>query len=111
MELVRLEKIYKALGDVTRVRILNILFTGKQFCVDDFQKILEEGQSKVSRHLSFLVRAELVERKQEGKYNYYKLRRFSIEEGHLLVSLKKVIDGKEWSREDLERIGEVEKKS
>ena len=46
-------KIYKALSDETRLRILNLLHDG-DLCVCNIMDTLKMGQSKVSRHLPIL---------------------------------------------------------
>jgi ArsR family transcriptional regulator len=62
----------KALGDETRIRILNILRDGP-LCVCEIEAILEITQSNASRHLSKLTNANLVTYYKEAKFIYYKL--------------------------------------
>ena len=69
MELVR---IYECLCDVTRLRILNVLLRGP-LCVCHFQRILEEPQVKISKHLGYLKSRGLVEAKREGNWMVYRL--------------------------------------
>ena len=64
--------LFKALGDETRLRILNLLLRG-ELCVCDIMKILEMGQSKVSRHLAYLRNAGLVTDRREGLWMHYSL--------------------------------------
>jgi ArsR family transcriptional regulator len=68
-ELVRL---LQALGDPTRLRLLNLLRSG-EICVCYFVEILGEPQPKVSRHLAYLRRAGIVDVRREGKWMHYKL--------------------------------------
>jgi ArsR family transcriptional regulator len=68
-ELVRL---LQAVGDPTRLRLLNLL-RGGEICVCYFVEILGEPQPKVSRHLAYLRRAGLVDARREGKWMHYKL--------------------------------------
>ena len=68
-ELVRL---LQALGDPTRLRLLNLL-RGGEICVCYFVEILGEPQPKVSRHLAYLRRAGIVDVRREGKWMHYKL--------------------------------------
>lgn len=67
-----LVKILKALGDETRLRILNILRCGP-LCVCEIEAILQISQSNASRHLNKLMNANLVTYYKEAKYVYYKL--------------------------------------
>lgn len=111
MELRRMEKIYRAFSDSTRIRILNIMITGKEFCVEDIQEVLNEGQSKVSRHLSSLVSSALVVREKRGKYNYYYLKKKrEKEEEYILYALRKTIENEEWAKKDIESILILDKK-
>lgn len=90
MELI---KKLKALGDETRLRILNILKYGS-LCVCEIEDILQITQSNASRHLNKLMNADLVTYYKEAKYVYYKLdeetlREFSFIEELLSNELEK----------------------
>ena len=61
-----------ALGDKTRLRLLNIL-AGGELCVCYLVEILGESQPKISRHLGTLRRAGLVAARREGKWMHYRL--------------------------------------
>ena len=62
----------KALGDDTRLRIINILSHGA-LCVCEIEEILRISQSNASRHLNKLMNAKLVTYYKEAKYVYYKI--------------------------------------
>jgi ArsR family transcriptional regulator len=66
--------LFRAFADPTRLRILNLLLEGEA-CVCDLCTILDEIQPKVSRHLAYLRRAELVTVRTEGKWKYYAVAR------------------------------------
>lgn len=61
---------FRALGDETRLRLLEILTTGER-CVADLMEILGLGQSLVSHHLRALREAGLVSVRREGRWVYY----------------------------------------
>lgn len=89
----KLIKKLKALGDETRLRILNILRYGP-LCVCEIEDILQITQSNASRHLNKLMNADLVTYYKEAKYVYYKfdeetLREFSFIEELLSNELEK----------------------
>lgn len=65
-------KVYKALADETRLRILNLLCL-QELCVCDIMAGLGMTQSKVSRHLSYLKNAGLVQDRREGLWMHYRL--------------------------------------
>lgn len=63
--------IFKALSDDTRLRIY-ILLGGGELCVCQIQVALAMSQTKVSRHLTVLRNAGLVEARREGLWMYYR---------------------------------------
>lgn len=65
-------KLFKALGDPTRLRILKLLEHG-ELCVCHLTATLGMGQSRISRHLSILARAGLIDVRREGKWAYYRM--------------------------------------
>jgi ArsR family transcriptional regulator len=67
-----LESLFKALADVTRLRILGLLLSG-EVCVCHIHESLRVPQSKASRHLAYLRRSGLVETRREGLWVYYRL--------------------------------------
>jgi ArsR family transcriptional regulator, arsenate/arsenite/antimonite-responsive transcriptional repressor len=74
-----LERVFKALADRHRVKILNrLLGAGGAVCACDFEEMLDLKQSTVSYHLKQLLDAGIVEREKRGSYAY-----FSIADGAL----------------------------
>jgi len=65
-------RLFKALSDETRLRILALL-QGGELCVCDLMAVLELPQSTVSRHLATLRNAGLVEDRRQGVWMYYRL--------------------------------------
>ncbi|MGC9364993.1 MAG: ArsR/SmtB family transcription factor [Fidelibacterota bacterium] len=64
-------KIFKALSDEGRLRILNLL-AQKPLCVCEITEILQLATSTVSKHLSILREAGFIIDKKDGKWvNYY----------------------------------------
>ena len=70
--LVEIESLFKALADVTRLRILGLLLTG-EVCVCHIHESLRISQPKASRHLAYLRRAGLVDTRREGLWIHYRL--------------------------------------
>lgn len=68
----QLESLFQALGDRTRLRLLNLL-AGGEICVCFLVEVLGEPQPKVSRHLAYLRHAGLVEARRDGKWIHYRL--------------------------------------
>jgi ArsR family transcriptional regulator len=67
-----MERFFQALGDRTRLRLLNLM--GEQeICVCYFVEVLGQPQPKISRHLAYLRSAGLVAARREGKWMHYRL--------------------------------------
>ena len=66
------ERVFQALADGTRLRILGLLLAG-EVCVCTLHESLGEPQPKVSRHLAYLRRAGLVSTRREGLWIHYSL--------------------------------------
>ncbi len=80
-EAAELERVFKALGDRHRVKILNRLLSagGEAVCVCDFEAMLDLRQPTVSYHLKQLLDAGIVEREKRGSYAYFSLAAGALE--------------------------------
>ena len=67
-----LETALKAAADPTRTRILKLLEPG-ELCVCQIQAVLGLATSTISKHLSILKQADLVEDRRDGKWIHYGL--------------------------------------
>ncbi len=63
---------FQALADRTRLRLLNLM-GDQEICVCYFIEVLEQPQSKISRHLAYLRRAGIVSARREGKWMHYRI--------------------------------------
>jgi len=64
--------ILKALSDPNRIRIVMSL-SGGELCVCRIIELLQLAPSTVSKHLSILRQADLIEASKKGRWIYYKL--------------------------------------
>ena len=64
--------ITKALSDENRVRALMMLCKG-ELCVCQLIEMLRLAPSTVSKHMSILRQARLVESRKDGRWMYYRL--------------------------------------
>jgi ArsR family transcriptional regulator len=71
-QLLSMERLFQALGDSTRLRILGLLLTG-EVCVCHIHESLKISQPKASRHLAYLRRTGLVDTRRQGLWVYYRL--------------------------------------
>ncbi len=62
----------KALADETRLRALCAL-NGRELCVCQLIELLDLAPSTVSKHMSILRQAGLVEGRKSGRWMYYRL--------------------------------------
>ena len=67
-----LERLFRALADTTRLRLLNLMH-GREICVCYLVEVLGVSQPKISRHLAYLRRAGVVSARREGKWMHYRL--------------------------------------
>lgn len=77
---------FKALGDPTRIRILNLLCT-EEHSVNDIANTLGLSQSTVSHQLRFLKNLRLVKFRREGTTLYY-----SEDDHHVMNLLMQAIE-------------------
>jgi ArsR family transcriptional regulator len=68
----RVDKMFRAFSDRTRLRILSLLRAG-ELCVCDLVRVIRAPQPTVSRHLAYLRRAGLVTARKDGLRMYYEL--------------------------------------
>jgi ArsR family transcriptional regulator len=71
-ELVHLARLFHALSDETRLRIVGRLLSGEQ-CVCNLTDALDAGQSRLSFHLKTLKDAGLVTDRRDGRWIHYSL--------------------------------------
>ena len=65
-------KIFNALSDKTRLRIINLLME-REVCVRAITEALMLPQSTVSRHLSYLKNTGWLSDRREGAWMYYSI--------------------------------------
>lgn len=68
----KLERVFRALADPTRLRIVGLL-AGGETCVCHIHESLRIPQPKTSRHLAYLRRAGLVATRKDGLWVHYRL--------------------------------------
>ncbi|HSD57330.1 MAG TPA: metalloregulator ArsR/SmtB family transcription factor [Methanotrichaceae archaeon] len=65
-------KVFKAVADITRLRILKLLNEG-ELCVCEIMLALKKPQSSISHNLSILEDAGLIKERKDGKWCHYRL--------------------------------------
>ena len=64
-------RIFKALSEETRVRILHLLMQNKELSISDLELILDFTQTKTSRHLIYLKNAGLLGSRRTDQWMFY----------------------------------------
>ena len=69
----RIARVFKALGDPTRVKLLSLISAGEggEACICDLTEPVGLSQGTVSHHMKLLAEAGLVTREQRGKWAYF----------------------------------------
>ena len=80
-----LQQTPKALADPTRREILNLLKSGKK-SAGEISDHFDITAAAISRHLSVLKEADLIEDTRDGKYIFYELNVSVLEEIMLWIS-------------------------
>jgi ArsR family transcriptional regulator len=78
-ELRELAAVSRALGDETRLRILNVLVERGETCVCELMETLGTTQSNVSFHLTVLKNAGLIADQKIGKWMFYSINLKALE--------------------------------
>ena len=102
--------VLKALSDENRVRILCALDEG-ELCVCQLIELLKLAPSTVSKHLSIMKTARLVESRKEGRWIYYRLAtKGRMPETRKLVRIVLSSIGGTWQiREDRKKLAVIKK--
>lgn len=64
-------RIFKALSEEPRVRILHLLMQNKELSISDLELILDFTQTKTSRHLIYLKNAGLLGSRRTDQWIFY----------------------------------------
>ncbi|HUJ58925.1 MAG TPA: metalloregulator ArsR/SmtB family transcription factor [Kofleriaceae bacterium] len=81
LDLRPLTRLFRALGDETRLRIVALLAHG-ELCVCHIESALDLNQSNASRQLGILKAAGIVDSRREGTWVYYAI----VAQEHELVA-------------------------
>jgi ArsR family transcriptional regulator len=95
-------QIFKTLSDPTRLRILRLLLdAGTELCVCELVDSLEEPQYNISKHVSALKAAGLLQSRKEGRWVYYRPQKT---DGPFLTFLGKAVSAIPAERVERDRV-------
>jgi ArsR family transcriptional regulator len=94
------EKLFAALADRTRLRLLNLMRQG-EVCVCFFVEVVDAPQPTISRHLAYLRKAGIVDARRDGKWMHYSISGGlpPRERALLLESLELLKDDRQFQRD------------
>jgi ArsR family transcriptional regulator len=85
-------RIFKALADPARLKIVNVLATNDEaICACEFMPSLGLTQATVSHHLKVLTDAGLLEREQRSKWAYFTIDAAVLERVRRLLQLPELV--------------------
>lgn len=100
----KLNELFLALSDETRLRIVNLLMTAGELCVCDIHGLLELSQPKVSRHLSYLKLRGLLNDRSVGLWSMYSINE-NVLTPALIAALHELFEQQPVYNDDLRRLG------
>jgi len=103
-------KVFKALSDETRLRILNILLE-RECCVCEVMQALDISPTRASRNLAALYEAGFLKLRKDGLWSLYSIDKDGMKE-YLADLMQAVTKALEWNKEveqDRERLGKAER--
>jgi ArsR family transcriptional regulator, arsenate/arsenite/antimonite-responsive transcriptional repressor len=104
VEVTPMSRMFKALGDDVRLRIVALLSHG-ELCVCHIEEALELTQPNASRHLGLLRTAGLVTHRRRDKWVHYRLAEQPNEDcARHLKALVSMFAKKDVLRKDVERL-------
>ncbi len=98
-------KVFKALSDDTRLRIVKLLIQ-KECCVCEVMQALKISETRASRNLNILYNTGFLKMRREGLWSLYSIDEENTKDyyGDLLSAVGKALSGNEIASEDLERL-------
>ncbi|MDD5454412.1 MAG: metalloregulator ArsR/SmtB family transcription factor [Candidatus Ratteibacteria bacterium] len=102
----QLIKVFKALSDETRLRILKILQERDELCVCEIMQALNISQTRASRNLGILKDAGFITDRRKGLWVFYCVNKEKTNEYHTAINklAKNWLNDKEIIREDRKRL-------
>ena len=98
-------KVFKALSDETRLRILNILLE-RECCVCEVMQALDISQTRASRNLAALLDAGFLKLRRDGLWSLYSIDREGMKSylNDLVQAVVKALEGNPALSLDRERL-------
>jgi len=109
--MLKILNITKALSDENRIRALMML-TGGELCVCQIIEMLGLAPSTVSKHMSILRQASLVQTRKDGRWIYYRLADREAQSANEIINwLQKHLKNDKRILEDVKQLRQMQKMS
>ena len=92
-------KVFRSFSNISRIRIMNILYNRKESCIADLEMILNFTQTKTSRHVNYLKNANLLNMKYVNQFIFYSIREEALD---LIDQIFKLLEKDKQLEKDLE---------
>jgi DNA-binding transcriptional ArsR family regulator len=104
----QLMAVIKALADENRVRIL-LALQNRELCVCQIVELLRLAQSTVSKHLSILHQAGLIDSRKEGRWMFYRAADpdSPVEAREIAATVSRLLASNPQAAEDAKRLKEI----
>ena len=101
-------KIFKALSDKTRLRILNLLIA-RDCCVCEVMEALDISQTRASRNLQILHEAGLLRHRKEGLWSHYGINQegADVDAGLVIDLVRSALEHDPQAAEDISKLAAV----
>ena len=98
-------KLFKALSDETRLRMLNILLE-RECCVCEVMQVLDISQTRASRNLAALYEAGFLKLRRDGFWSLYSIDMDDMNEfvADLVRAVAKAMEGNKVLEQDRQRL-------
>jgi DNA-binding transcriptional ArsR family regulator len=102
--------VIKALADENRVRVL-LAVQGRELCICQIVELLQLAQSTVSKHVSILHQARLVESRKEGRWMFYRAAEADspVEAREIAAVVSRLLANSPEAAEDANRLRQIMK--
>jgi ArsR family transcriptional regulator len=103
-------KVFKALSDETRLRILSVLLE-QECCVCEVMQALDISQTRASRNLSALYEAGFLKLRKDGLWSLYSIDKDGMKEylADIMQAVAKALEGNKSVEQDRERLRKAER--
>lgn len=99
-------RLFKALGDETRLRMLHLL-RENELSVSELVRILNVHQSNISRHLNHLKESGLVQDRREGTLSWFRWSKELKKEAGIALILKQAFEEIPEAKDDLNLLAKI----